>query len=69
MGSEACLSALLAMPSYAWRKGLHTPRIGGKRGSTCVKARGAREQALTYLTCSVLPSGAPATMLCPQPLS
>lgn len=30
MASEACLSVLLAMPSYAWRKGLRTPRTGGE---------------------------------------
>lgn len=30
MASEACLSVPLAMPSYAWRKGLRTPRTGGK---------------------------------------
>lgn len=30
MGSEVCLSVLLVMPSYAWRRGPHTPRTGGE---------------------------------------
>ena len=50
MGSEACLSVLLATPCCAWKKGPRTPRIGGEWWR--LKRKGAGRPTPPALCCS-----------------
>lgn len=67
MGSAACLSVLLAMPSYAWRRGPRTPKTGGEWwGYACEGPGGQRRRAgpdPSHQLCFA--DGVPTIVLCP----